>query len=104
ELAENLARIQQQIAGSAYWPHVAFQGVVEADRQNFHSNGGANWFTAVTLRWNLWTGGETKARVQEARFAESRAEALRKSADSAIRLEVRKAYLDVRAAAQRVEV
>jgi outer membrane protein TolC len=104
ELAESLARTQQQIAGSAYWPQVAFQGIVEADRQNFGSMGGANWFTAVTLRWNLWTGGETKARVEQAHFAETRAEALRKRADSAIELEVRKAYLDVRAAAQRVEV
>ena len=42
--------------------------------------------------------------MEQARFAESRAEALRKRADSAIQLEVRKAYLDVRAAAQRVEV
>ena len=86
ELAQSLARTQQQIAGSAYWPQVAFQGIVEADRQNFRSNGGANWFTAVTLRWNLWNGGETKARVEQARFAESRAEALRKRADSAIQL------------------
>ena len=104
ELAQRLARTQQQIAGAAYWPQVAFQGIVEADRQNFLSKGGANWFTAVTLRWNLWNGGETKARVEQARFAESRAEALRKRADSAIHLEVRKAYLDLRAAAQRVEV
>jgi outer membrane protein TolC len=56
------------------------------------------------MRWNLWNGGETKARVEQARFAESRVEALRKRADSAIQLEVRKAYLDLRAAAQRVEV
>jgi outer membrane protein len=104
ELAQSLARTQQMIAGSAYWPQVAFQGIIEADRQDFHSHGGANWFTAVTLRWNLWNGGETKARVEQARFTESRAEALRKHADSAIQLEVRKAYLDVRAAAQRVEV
>jgi outer membrane protein TolC len=104
ELAQSLARTQQQIAASAYWPQVAFQGAVEADRQNFHSKGGANWFTAVTLRWNLWNGGETRARVEQARFAESRTEALRQRADSAIQLELRKAYLDVRAAAQRVEV
>src|SRR5262245_30450555 len=104
ELAERLARTETQIAGSAYWPQVAFQGTVEADRQNFRSDGGANWFAAVTLRWNLWTGGETKARVDQARFAESHAEALWRRADSAIQLEVRKAYLDVRAAAQRVEV
>ena len=41
ELAQRLARTQQQIAGSAYWPQVVFQGIVEADRQNFFSKGGA---------------------------------------------------------------
>jgi outer membrane protein len=104
ELAQRLARTQHQIAGAAWWPQIAFHGIVEADRQNFFSKGGANWFTAVTLRWNLWNGGETRARVEQARFAESRAEALRKRADSAIHLEVLEAYLALRAAAQRVEV
>ena len=104
ELAQRLARTEQQIAVAAYWPRVAFQGIVEADRPNFFSKGGTNWFTAVTLRWILWDGGETKARVEQARFAGSRAEALRKRADSAIHLEVRKAYLDLGAAVQRVEV
>jgi len=42
--------------------------------------------------------------VEQARFAESRAEAMRKHADSAIHREIRKAYLDLSAAAQRVEV
>ena len=104
ELARRLARTEQQIAVASYWPQVAFEGIVEADRQNFVSKGGANWLTAVTLRWQLWNGGKTKARVEQARFAESRAEALRKHADSAIHLELRKAYLDLSAAAQRVEV
>ncbi len=104
ELVRRLAHTQQQIAGSAYWPEAIFQGTLEADRQHFDDKGGANWFTAVTLRWNVWSGGETKARVKQARFAEARAEALRRRSDSAIHLEVRKAYLDVQAAAQRVEV
>ena len=42
--------------------------------------------------------------MEQARFAESRAEALRKRADSAVHLEVLKAYLALKAAAQRVEV
>jgi outer membrane protein TolC len=104
ELAQRLAQTERRISTAAYWPEVVFQGFVEADRQNFQSKGRSNWFTAVTLRWSLWNGGETRARVQQARFAESRAEALRKRADSSIHLEVRKAYLDVKAAAQRVEV
>ncbi|MBI3693899.1 MAG: TolC family protein [Acidobacteria bacterium] len=103
-LAQSLAQAQEELARAAYWPQVVFQGIIEADRQSFYSRGGANWFTAVSLRWTLWNGSETKARVEQARFAQSRAEALAKRADSAIRLEVRKAYLDLSAAAQRVEV
>jgi outer membrane protein len=104
ELTQRLAHTQQQIAGSAYWPEVVFQGMFEADRQNISNTGGAYWFTAVTLRWSLWNGGETKARLQQAHFAQIRAAALRRRSDSAVHLEVRKAYLDVKAAAQRVEV
>jgi outer membrane protein TolC len=103
ELVQRLAQTQQQIAGSAYWPEVVLQGILEADRQNFYNKGGVYWFTAVSLRWSLWNGGETKARVQQARFGETRAAALRRRSDSAIHLEVRKAYLDLKAAAQRVE-
>ena len=103
ELAQSLAHTRQQIADSAWWPEVVFQGNLEADRQNFSSKGGAYWFTAVTLRWTLWNGGETKARQQQARFAQTRAEALRRRSDSAIQLEVRKAYLDLGTAAQRIE-
>ena len=89
ELAQRLARTQQQIAGAAYWPQVAFQGTSRPTRQNFLSKGGANWLTAVTLRWNLWNGGETKARVEQARCRiprRSSAEARRFSRSS---LEVR---------------
>jgi outer membrane protein TolC len=104
EVAQLLAHTQQQIAGSAYWPEVAFEGIIEADRQNLFSRGAGNWFAGVTLRWSLWNGGETKARVEQARFAEIRADSLRRRSDSAIHLQVRKAYLDMKAAAQRVEV
>jgi outer membrane protein TolC len=104
ELAQRLAQTQQHIAGSAYMPQVVFQGTVEANRQNFLNKGGTNWSTAVTLRWNLWNGGETKARVEQARFAESRTEALRKRADLAIQLEVQRARLNLVAARQRIGV
>jgi len=104
EITQRLAHTQRKIAGSAYWPQVAFQGILEADQQNFSNKGGAYWSTAVTLRWDAWNGGETKAKLQQARFAEDRADALQRRSDSAIHLEVRKAYLDLQAASQRVEV
>jgi outer membrane protein len=103
ELAQRLAHTQQQIAGSASRPELVFQGSIEADQRNFNK-GGAYWFTGVTLRWNMWDGGETRARQQQAHFAETRAEALRRSSDSAIHLEVLKAYLNLKAATERVEV
>jgi outer membrane protein TolC len=102
-LAQHLARTRQQIAASAYWPEVVFQGHLETDRQALFGKGGAYWFTAVTLRWTLWNGGETKAQLQQARSAETRADALRRRSESAIQLEVRKAYLGLKAAAQRIE-
>jgi outer membrane protein len=104
ELAQRLAQTQERIAGSAYKPHVTFQGIVEANRQNFLEKGGTNWSTAVTLRWNVWNGGETNARVEQARFAAFRAEALRKRADLAIQLEVQTARQDLIAAEQRIDV
>lgn len=104
ELTRRVAHTEQQIVGSAYWPQLAFQGAIEADRQNFSGRGGSYWFTGVTLHWSLWNGGETRARVKQARFAEARAEALQRRSDSAIHLEVRKAYFDLQAAAKRVEV
>jgi outer membrane protein len=104
ELAERLAHTKQLIASSAYWPQVVLQGTLEADRQDLSSRGGTCWFTGVTLHWSGWNGGETKARLQQARFAEARVEALQRHSDSKIYLEVRRAYLDFQAAAQRVEV
>ena len=61
------------------------------NNQSYKRQGGANWLTAITLRWSVWDAGEIKARVEQARFAACRADALRNHADSAVHLEVRKA-------------
>jgi len=104
EIARLIAHTQQQSEQSAYWPEVVVQGAIESDRQNLFHNGNAYWSTGVTVRWSLWNGGETRARVQQARAAEARAMALRDHADSRIDLELRKAFLNLQAAAQRVVV
>lgn len=63
---------------------------------------GNNWTAGFRLEWNLFAGGADKAR-----FAEAQARA-RQAADqiewfrSAVRLEVRQAFLETRAAEQRV--
>ena len=103
-LAAGIAETQAQSARAALLPQVVLHSAVEADRQRFVTRGGANWTASVGLRWNLFDGGADKARIAEAGHALRRAEAERERAESAVRLQVRRAYADVRAAEQRIEV
>ena len=104
KLAHSLAETQVDAARSSRLPHVGFRGAFEADRQRFINRGGANWLASVSLRWNLFNGFGDKARIEEAGYSLTRAEAERERADSGIRLQVRRAYADLRAAQQRIEV
>ncbi len=104
KLAIGLAKSQEATTHSSLLPQVELHGAFEADRQDFYSKGGANWLIAIGLHWNLFNGFSDKARIRESTFARRRSEADQEHADSAIRLQVRRAYADLRAAAQRIEV
>jgi outer membrane protein TolC len=78
--------------------------MLEADRQRFVTRGGSNWLASVSLRWNLFNGFSDKARMDEASHLLQRAEADSKRVESAVRLQVRRSYADLRAAEQRIEV
>jgi outer membrane protein len=103
-LAASLAQTQAEGARSAMLPQVAFRGAFEADRQRFIDRGGANWLAAVTVRWNLFNGSADKARIAETGHLVKRAEFDEQRTDSAIRLQVRRAYAALKAAQQRIEV
>ena len=66
--------------------------------------GGANWLASIGLRWNLFNGNADKARIEESAQWLERASADQKRVDSAVRLEVRRAWAGLRAAQQRIEV
>ena len=104
KLAISLARNQETAAHSSLLPQVGVHGAFEADRQDFYSRGGANWLVSIGLRWNLFNGFSDKARIEESKYVLRRSEADQEHADSAIRLQVRRAYADLRAADQRIEV
>jgi outer membrane protein TolC len=104
KLAISLARNQEASAHSSLLPQVGVHGVFEADRQDFYDRSGANWLVSIGLRWNLFNGFGDKARIEESKFARHRSEAEQDHANSAIRLQVRRAYADLRAADQRIEV
>ncbi len=103
-LATQLARAQADGARAALLPQVSFRGAFEADRQRFIDRGGANWLAAVSLRWNLFNGSADKARIAETARLVERARSDERLADSAVRLQVRRAYAALKAAQQRIEV
>jgi len=103
-LATSLAENQVATARSSLLPQVGVHASFEADRQRFYDRGGANWLVSIGLRWNLFNGFSDKARIEESRSALRRSEAEQERAGSAIRLQVRRAYADLRAADQRIEV
>ncbi|MBZ5726698.1 MAG: TolC family protein [Acidobacteriia bacterium] len=103
-LATNLAQTQADGARSAMLPQVSFRGAFEADRQRFVNRGGANWLAAISLRWNLFNGAADKARIAETAHLVKRAEFEEQRTDSAIRLQVRRAWAGLKAAQERIEV
>lgn len=96
------ARIQEKTARAGYWPEVFVRGVFEADRQEVLNKGGANWFFGAGLRWNVFDGMETKARVAESRHGIDAAEARQRQTASGVRFEVRRAWLEWNAVKDRL--
>ncbi len=104
KLAVNIAESQSAAARSNLLPKVALHGAMEADRQQFYDKGGANWTVSASLQWNLFNGYSDKARIEETKSLIKTSEAERERASSTIRLQVRRAYADLTAAAQRIDL
>lgn len=103
-LAQSLAENQSASARSNFLPQVTAHGAFEADRQRFYDRGGANWLVSIGLKWNLFNGFADKARSQAAAAEIDRATAREKEVDSAVRLQIRRAFADLNAAQQRIAV
>jgi outer membrane protein TolC len=104
KLGMSLAETQVAAARSSLLPEVMLHMAFEADRQRFITRGGANWLASVGLRWNIFNGFADKARISEAGDMARRAAADQTKTESAIRLQVRRAWAGLRAAEQRIEV
>lgn len=102
-LVRDLAATRLEEARSGYLPRVSARGAVEAARGRFATQGGANWLVSIGLKWNLFNGFEDKARIAAGVAAGRRAEAERTNAETAVRLEIRRAWAGLRAAQQRME-
>jgi outer membrane protein TolC len=114
ELRPDLKRIrseeeaQQQsvaVAKSSFGPRVnAFAGW-EADNPTFVAGGGGNnWLAGIEVRFDLFQGGAKRAQLSRERAMQEKLAAVKEMARDAVRLEVRRAYYDLDAARQQVEV
>lgn len=103
-LAATLANTQKDAARSALLPEVTLHAAWEVDRQGFITKGGANWMATVGMRWNLFNGLSDKARMAESDQWLRRARSEEQRVDSAVRLEVQRAWADLQAAQKRIEV
>lgn len=103
KLAVSLAKTQTEASRAALLPTVGVRGAFEADRQRFITRAGSNWMAAVSLRWNLFNGYADKARIAETGHLLKKAEADESRTGSALKLQVRRFWADLRAAQQRIE-
>jgi outer membrane protein TolC len=102
-LAAEIAVVQAADAHSNYLPQITLHGAFEADRQRFVDRGGENWLVSVSLYWNVFNGGADKAKIAETEGVKRRTTAEQSRAESGVRLQVRQAWANLKAAQQRIE-
>jgi len=103
-LQSGMQRTGAAMAKASMGPKVNVFAGVEADNSHLVSGGGSNWMTGVELQFEVFNGGAKRARIQQANALAEASEARRDSMTSGVELEVRKAYLDLDAARQQLDV
>jgi outer membrane protein len=93
------------IAKSSFGPRVNAFADWEADNPTLVAGGGGNnWLAGIEVQIDLFSGGAKQAELFRERETQKKIAAVKESATDAVRLEVRKAYYDVDAARQQLEV
>jgi outer membrane protein TolC len=104
--AEEAAQRQSvSIAKSSFGPRVnAFAGW-EMDNPTFVAGGGGNnWLGGIEVQFDIFQGGARRAELSRQRALEEKVVAMKQAASDGVRLEVRRAYYDVDASRQQIEV
>ncbi len=93
------------IVKSSFGPRVNAFGGWEADSPTLLAGGGGNsWSAGIEVQFDLFEGGAKRAQLSHERALEAKVSAVKEMATDTIRLEVRRAYYDLDAARQQVEV
>ena len=103
QLQETAMSEETKAAKAEFGPKIALFGSAERDAMALGGPSGTNWTAGARLDFNLFAGGAQKARVAEAAANANKAKHNVEWFRSGVQMEVRKAYLDGNAAAQRAE-
>jgi len=101
ELQEKAMNDETKATKAEFGPKIGLFGTTERDAMTLGGPSGTNWTAGARLDFNVFAGGAQKARLAEAAANESKAKHNVEWFRSGIQMEVRKAYLDAEAAAQR---
>ncbi len=101
QLQEMAMGDERKAARAEFGPKVELFGTAERDAMTPGGPSGTNWTAGARLDFNIFAGGAQKARVAEAAANENKAKHRVEWFLSGVQMEVRQAYLDGNAAAQR---
>ncbi len=101
QLQETAMGEEGKAAKAEFGPKIGVFGSAERDAMALGGPSGTNWMAGARLDFNIFMGGAQKARVAEAAANANKAKHNVEWLRSGVQMEVRKAYLDGNAAAQR---
>ena len=102
---EAAQRQSVSIAKSSLGPRVNAFANWELDNPTFVAGGGGNnWLGGIEVQFDIFQGGAKRAELSHQRALEEKATALKQAASDGVRLEVRRAYYEVDAGRQQIEV
>lgn len=102
---ESAQRQSVSIAKSSFGPRVnAFAGWEMDNPTLLAGGGGNNWVGGIELQVDLFQGGAKRAELSRQRALAEKAAALKQAASDGVRLDVRRAYYEMDASRQQVQV
>jgi outer membrane protein TolC len=86
---------------SGLFPQIGVSGSWEANAESGIGDDGTNWSLFAGIRWTAFDGFATRSRARRAGFEAEAARAMHDQLAERISLQVRRSYLDLKAAAER---
>jgi len=96
------ARAAVGLAESEAKPRVVAFASGRSDSGLIDNGNGASWTAGIGMQWDIWSGGENRARVARAKAMAAEAEAMATKQDLAVLFEIRQARLNLDTARKRI--